>query len=1805
MQKLMMVKDRPAHPKIYEWAIFMIAIFMLLVSSAANAYYVSGNQYYIVTNAATPEQYLSCPAKSVSSSQVCNGYATGYTTQAGWCGRASNPNTFQGGSAESCGHSSDWDARIHCRNFPTWTCTTWQQTTQVPYQYCTGYSTQYTIGGCLTEAQARNAGLGSYLDQQLATYNAVPVADAKSLTTQQETAGSVTVSGSDSDGTVTSYAIVQQSPNGTAVLSGTTLTFTPNAGWSGNTTVTYRVQDNKGAWSNPATVSITVIPNQKPVAANVVLTTKEDVAGSVTISATDADDPVPTHFEVHSQSSNGTATIDGSVLTFTPNKDWFGTTTLTYRAKDARGAWSNPAVVTVVVTERKVVLSDFTYNSVQRAGTFKAVGVDEVPQDGKAVLRNADDSVAYEVAAARQAIDPKSASYAYDLRNAPSGTYTLWAEVKDQRGGTELLEYGEITIFVVKTLDFTYDPVTRMGQIVVEDKGEILDSAELNLLNGSGATAFSVALSCQAAPDMKHVCGFDLNNISQGKYQARIVLTDDFNFQFTSDHGEILIDKTAASISTTIPVNGQVGTIDEVLFTVVDNYDQNVTIESITLTGGADNIELDLNWTRNGADVKPGHFAMFPSMEGDPAYTINIKTIDHQLNQSERSYTFTYNPELMELVTDLSKLGMDGRLGIPAVPAEFVRQGGGATIETKQVKRRNGQPLTGQHDIYVTMRSDAFAPMRFNGHLIHPGQTVRIEEAHNFDTTPGLSIPIQAEIRDLVGSTTFLLSIAAPETPVLAVPMYTWKGDVTLQSNMWEFRQVVDPLNIVAMPAQGVPCRVTVDEASAKKADPISDPVCLVEWTETPDEAEMSLATVGGMQVAALIGQAVRMGEQKIRYNLHLYSGDGTKVNIGSGERSIKVVSALNSILFDHDLPNKRAYRLIDDLVIRFKQTEGPACNLTLNAQQAMQTGARSFQSGEVFRDCLFEWQQIPQGLQQNTRAETPVAVGFINDLGDYTLGWRLSIYSRSGTRITLAEQTSDFSIVNPPAPTVEMTSAFEFQPGVMVAPVDARELGDATLRSESAVVRMAVNRDGNTVDSEVYPRRPDGSRNNVMRRVNMTNNATLWEPMEYSIKGSYERMPELFDEKKYTVYAGPIAGTRPMLEVDQETALDTDPLKVRVRMGDLYNLRSPYDPSLMGEWRVRLKKQAGLDTSAALTEYSDMTNGQTEFVLDISNIGEKQLRMVGEAELISPIEGYKRTEISTRPLAVMLLYGGAIKGDLAARSISGPAPFNAVLKAVFDTRDMQASTGKIVWETSLDNGSTWEEFVPEERYKLQYVRTFETGKYLVRARMYNKYSGIESQTETVEIIAYDQPVLELNGPSLLFEGSEAKITASAFLESAERVDGRMVKVRTPISTDGLIIDWSYDMGKTYTDVGPEVTIQGDSAKRVSVWARVRSEMAPANDQYAYSITKGGVEFKPVKGPRVRTNGPRIVEVGKTYTYEASASLPYNGLNETIEGEFILPDGSTVRGTTASYTPTDEDMIRGNLEVRYNAWIVGWQDKGATGTHSVSSRVWKYEFPEFAFEFRGDYQIAPTTATLRLRPKAFTGTLESPVYKWDIPAGIKVTAAASDTHRDFEITSAGDYVIRVTVTDARGNEAVVEYPMSIAEPDPWVANMRQTYSHREMREPLDVVMRPEISGGHPRDRVMERHYFVNGQKIPNSGIYGRTTLNHGEYELKLRYVTLHGKTGEATEIIKVEENKIPVCTMSSRPSATSVRVTAECDDIDGRVRGYEWSINGRVTSSSAQSITVNFRSGEPMPVITLVGIDDANGRSAPVTLTLP
>src|SRR5205807_1992795 len=117
--------------------------------------------------------------------------------------------------------------------------------------------------------------------------NAAPVPGALPVSTKQDTAKAIGLTATDVDGDALTYAVVTAPAHGT--LSGTApnLTYTPAAGYFGSDSFTFKANDGT-VDSAAATVSVTVAHvNHAPVAAAQTVTTAEDTAKAVVLTATD------------------------------------------------------------------------------------------------------------------------------------------------------------------------------------------------------------------------------------------------------------------------------------------------------------------------------------------------------------------------------------------------------------------------------------------------------------------------------------------------------------------------------------------------------------------------------------------------------------------------------------------------------------------------------------------------------------------------------------------------------------------------------------------------------------------------------------------------------------------------------------------------------------------------------------------------------------------------------------------------------------------------------------------------------------------------------------------------------------------------------------------------------------------------------------------------------------------------------------------------------------------------------------------------------------------------------------------------------------------------------------------------------------------------------------------------------------------------------------------------------------------------------------------------------------------------------
>jgi len=131
--------------------------------------------------------------------------------------------------------------------------------------------------------------------------------------------------------------------------------YAPEADFNGTDSFTYKAKDPGGAYSGVVTVTITVTAvNDAPGAVADTGTTSEDVAlnaaPGVLANDTDVDADMLTAEKV-SDPAHGTVALSPSgSYNYTPNADYYGTDSFTYKAKDASGAYSGVVTVTITVT---------------------------------------------------------------------------------------------------------------------------------------------------------------------------------------------------------------------------------------------------------------------------------------------------------------------------------------------------------------------------------------------------------------------------------------------------------------------------------------------------------------------------------------------------------------------------------------------------------------------------------------------------------------------------------------------------------------------------------------------------------------------------------------------------------------------------------------------------------------------------------------------------------------------------------------------------------------------------------------------------------------------------------------------------------------------------------------------------------------------------------------------------------------------------------------------------------------------------------------------------------------------------------------------------------------------------------------------------------------------------------------------------------------------------------------------------------------------------------------------------------------
>lgn len=259
------------------------------------------------------------------------------------------------------------------------------------------WATFNTVNGKL-EGTPRNANVGTDANisitatnsQGSSTYgpftitvlntNDAPTAADVNATTSEDTPATIDVSSAINDvdvGDSVSLTVLGTPSLGTVSKSGNIITYTPLLNANGLDSFTYTVADINGSTAT-ATVHVTITPvNDAPVAQNDAASTNEDTNLTIqfaTLLANDSDVDSNITVTAVTGGTNGTASLSGTDVVYTPNANFNGTDTITYTVSDGSLTADANVTITVLPVNDPATISGTLSGNVGEDTTLSATG---------------------------------------------------------------------------------------------------------------------------------------------------------------------------------------------------------------------------------------------------------------------------------------------------------------------------------------------------------------------------------------------------------------------------------------------------------------------------------------------------------------------------------------------------------------------------------------------------------------------------------------------------------------------------------------------------------------------------------------------------------------------------------------------------------------------------------------------------------------------------------------------------------------------------------------------------------------------------------------------------------------------------------------------------------------------------------------------------------------------------------------------------------------------------------------------------------------------------------------------------------------------------------------------------------------------------------------------------------------------------------------------------------------------------------------------------------------------------------------
>lgn len=255
--------------------------------------------------------------------------------------------------------------------------------------------------------------------------------------------------------------------------------------------------------------------------------------------------------------------------------------------------------------------------------------------------------------------------------------------------------------------------------------------------------------------------------------------------------------------------------------------------------------------------------------------------------------------------------------------------------------------------------------------------------------------------------------------------------------------------------------------------------------------------------------------------------------------------------------------------------------------------------------------------------------------------------------------------------------------------------------------------------------------------------------------------------------------------------------------------------------------------------------------------------------------------------------------------------------------------------------------------------------------------------------------------------------------------------------------------------------------------------------------------------------------------------------------------------------------------------------------------------PQFTATVKQTTDQVPALTRIVVEPtdRKLLSLTKSWSYNWTIPTGIDVKQGKGRDIRLLMNTPSEQTVSLMVASPGGEYSQQIQVPITARDADPFMLGLTIRPSNQFRRAPLSLIVVPQISGGHPEDRLISNTLTVGeGDTIQETNrsraIFA--DLPAGEHTVRFAGETRHGKRLEFLETITVVPNIPPVCGLLAKKGRESYSFFAQCTDEDGRIKRYEWEVNGESRRATSSRLIVPLDLAiEGKITVKMTGYDDS------------